>query len=692
MATRTPVSIAIDAGTTGVRALVVDEQARVVDLAYRELTQHFPRPGRVEHDAAEIWRLVCETLDEVAGRLGDGGRVARAIGITNQRETVVVWDRATGTPLHRALVWQDRRTADRCAALEGAGHLPLVREQTGLVLDPYFSATKMQWLLEEGGVTVGPDLALATVDSWILWNLSGGPSGGVFATDVTNASRTMLFDIVVRRWSDELCDLFDVPPAALPVVRPSCGRFARWRRTLLGAGRRWPGVPISALIGDQHAALFGQACFDRGMTKATFGTGSFVLMNVGDTCPAPVDGLVTTLAWDLGTDGDVAIGADGGPRDGRSSLAYALEGSVFVAGAGVQWLRDGLGIIAESAELEPLARSVDSSDGRRPGAGLHRTRQPPLGSGRPRDDHRAQPGHRSGPSRPGHDRGHGLPGPGRPRDHGGLGHGTPLVRVDGGAAVMGLLLQHLADQARLEVVRPQSVETTALGAATMAGLAEGVWGSLDDLADLWSAEAAFTPEADPVVADLAHASWTRSVDRSRGWAGPARRGLTASGQLVPAVVGQLGHDGDPLALAVSGTPAWTDRPPGRGRPAPVRRRPPRARVGAVASGHVGADRRRRRGDRPQRHGPQLVVLGSLAVLARDPGRVGVHDGHEVGDQAPMHPGGECSSRPFERVLDEQLGGHVEELGVTVGQRHRPPVAPTRWTTPSTSRISSRSSR
>ena len=241
VANRTPVSIAIDAGTTGVRALVVDERARVVDLAYRELTQHFPRPGWVEHDADRDLAAGARDARRGGRPARTEGRVARPIGITNQRETVVAWDRATGRPLHRALVWQDRRTADRCADLTAAGHLPLVREQTGLVLDPYFSASKMQWLLEEGGVPAGPDLALATVDSWILWNLSGGPSGGVFATDVTNASRTMLFDIVVRRWSDELCDLFHVPIGALadgaPVVRPvrHGGGRRRWAPT-----RRWP--------------------------------------------------------------------------------------------------------------------------------------------------------------------------------------------------------------------------------------------------------------------------------------------------------------------------------------------------------------------------------------------------------------------------------------------------------------------
>jgi glycerol kinase len=518
VAARIPVSIAVDAGTTGVRALVVDERARVVDIAYRELTQHFPRPGWVEHDADEIWRSVRSTLDEVAGRLADVGRVARSIGVTNQRETVVAWDRSTGAPLHRALVWQDRRTAQRCAALERSGHLPLVREQTGLVLDPYFSASKMQWLLEEGGVPVGPDLALATVDSWLLWNLTGGVEGGVFATDVTNASRTMLFDIVVRRWSEELCDLFGVPASVLPGVRPSCGRFGKVAASALGGSSPLAGVPVGAMIGDQHAALFGQACFDRGMTKATFGTGSFILMNVGNTCPEPVDGLLTTVAWDLGTDGDVAIGADGGPRGGRSSLAYAVEGSVFVAGAGVQWLRDGLGIIDESAGLEPLARTVDSSEGVVIVPAF-------TGLGSPHWDPAAR-GTITGLSR-GTGRGHlaramveamGF----QVRDvldaMGATGTAPTVVRVDGGAAVMGLLLQHLADQSRLEVLRPHSVETTALGAATMAGLAEGVWGSLDDLTALWSPEASFHPVAGAEEVEAAHAAWTRSVDRSRGWA------------------------------------------------------------------------------------------------------------------------------------------------------------------------------
>ena len=518
MATTSPVSIAIDAGTTGIRSLVVDDQARVVDIAYRELTQYFPRPGWVEHDPDEIWRLVRETLAEVSGRLGDSRRVARSIVVTNQRETVVAWNRTSGATLHRALVWQDRRTAEHCAQLQESGHLPLVREQTGLVLDPYFSASKMQWLLEEGGVPWGPELAMATVDSWILWNLTGGRDGGVLATDATNASRTMLFDIVVRRWSAELCDLFHIPVTALPEVRPSCGRFGKVAATALGSGSALAGVPVSAMVGDQHAALFGQACFDRGMTKTTFGTGSFTLMNVGGTCPDPIDGLITTIAWDLGTDGDIAIGADGGPRAGRSSLAYAVEGSVFVSGAGVQWLRDGLAIIAESADLEPLARTVESSEGV--------VLVPAFtGLGSPHWDPDAR-GTITGLSR-GIGRAHlaramieamGF----QVRDvldtMAATGTAPSLVRVDGGAAVMGLLLQHLADQARLEVVRPQSVETTAIGAATMAGLAEGVWGSLDDLSALWVEEASFVPRADEAVADLAHEAWVRSVERSQGWA------------------------------------------------------------------------------------------------------------------------------------------------------------------------------
>lgn len=501
------VTIAIDAGTTGIRSLVVDEAAQVVDVAYGELTQHFPRPGWVEHDADQIWDTVRSTLIEVASRLRPD-QMVQAIGITNQRETVVAWDRSTGRPLHRALVWQDRRTADRCSALADAGHQPLVRAKTGLTLDPYFSATKMRWLLEDGGVPVGPRLALGTVDSWILWNLTGGVDGGVFATDATNASRTLLYDIVARAWSEELCELFGVPTTTLAEVRPSCGTFGNVAPEVAGGDARLAGVPISAMLGDQHAALFGQACFRPGMTKVTFGTGSFVVMHAGSTCPAPVEGLLTTIAWDLGSAG----GSD------ETSLAYAIEGSVFVAGAGVQWLRDGLGIIDNSAELEPLAQLVASSDGV--------TIVPAFtGLGSPHWDPAAR-GIITGLSR-GSGRGQlaramieamGF----QVRDvleaMAATGTVPATVRVDGGASVMNLLLQHVADQVRLDVTRPTSVETTALGAATMAGLAEGVWRDLDELATLWSADTTVSPTLDRDLADSAHATWTRALDRSRHWA------------------------------------------------------------------------------------------------------------------------------------------------------------------------------
>ncbi|HEX7165948.1 MAG TPA: FGGY family carbohydrate kinase, partial [Acidimicrobiales bacterium] len=327
------VVVAIDAGTTGVRAFAVDEAGAPVGWSYREFPQHFPQPGWVEHDPDDIWDAVRTTLGELAAKLGDVA--IAAVGITDQRETVVVWDRTTGRPLHRAIVWQDRRTAARCDALRDAGHLDVVRHATGLVLDPYFSATKLEWLLTEGGVDASERLAFGTVDSWVLWNLTGGVDGGVHATDPTNASRTLLYDIRKLAWSDELCDLFGVPSSCLPEVRPTSGRFGVTRGdTGLPAG-----IPISGIAGDQQSALFGQACFEPGMTKNTYGTGSFVLMNAGPTCPDPVEGLLTTVGWVL---------ADG-------TTAYALEGAIFVTGAAIQWLRDGLGIIADAAETGPLA-------------------------------------------------------------------------------------------------------------------------------------------------------------------------------------------------------------------------------------------------------------------------------------------------------------------------------------------------
>jgi glycerol kinase len=507
-----PVVLAIDAGTTGVRAQVFDASGTELDQAYRELTQHYPRPGWVEHDPDQIWSSVRSALEEVAGRLPEGSRAA-AVGITNQRETVVAWDRRTGQPRYRAIVWQDRRTAGACDALRRAGHLPVVRERTGLVLDPYFSATKMHWLITDGGVAQGDDLALGTVDSWILWNLTGGTDGGVYATDATNASRTSLLDIGNRQWSEELCDLFGVPSGALAAVRPSCGRFGVVHPSALGADSRLSGVPISGIAGDQHAALFGQACFDPGMTKVTYGTGSFVLVNAGPDRPPPAAGLLTTLVWDLG--------AHTGRTGGRPAVSYALEGSVFTSGAAVQWLRDGVGIIDSSADIEPLARTVESSQGV--------TVVPAFaGLGSPHWDPYAR-GTILGLSR-GINRAHlaravieamsfqvrdVIDAMSRATDR-----SPSVLRVDGGASVMDLLLQLQADQTRITVARPRSIETTGLGAATLAGLAEGVWGTLDELADLWTGESSFEPLASVEDADTAHQAWARALDRSRGWVRP----------------------------------------------------------------------------------------------------------------------------------------------------------------------------
>ncbi|MCU1377875.1 MAG: glycerol kinase [Acidimicrobiales bacterium] len=482
------VVVAIDAGTTGVRAFAVDEAGVPVGWAYREFTQHYPRPGWVEHDAEEIWAAVQATLAEVIAAVG---QPLAAIGITDQRETVVAWDRRTGKPLHRAIVWQDRRTAARCDELEDAGHLPLVRRRTGLVLDPYFSATKLAWLFSEGGVDPGPDVAVGTIDSWLLFKLTGE-----HLTDTSNASRTLLFDIGELRWSDELCELFGVPRSVLPEVRPSSGRF----------GVTTDGIPVSGVAGDQQAALFGQACVRPGMAKNTYGTGSFVLMNVGTTCPEPVDGLLTTVAWTL---------------DGQPGATYAFEGAVFVTGAAVQWLRDELGILEDAAQSEALARSVTSTDGLYvvPAfAGLGSPWWDPYARGTivgiTKGSGRAQLARAVLESMAY-----------QTRDvvasmAASSGHPIVALRADGGASDNSLLLQLQADQLQVPVQRPVVRETTALGAAYLAGLAEGVWSSLDEVAAHWALDVEITPQADAATADAAHAGWLRAVERSLGWEKP----------------------------------------------------------------------------------------------------------------------------------------------------------------------------
>jgi len=486
--------IAIDAGTTGVRSRAVFADGRPAVAAYREFAQHFPAPGWVEHDATEIWSVAADTLTSVVDQVGQAN--VAAIGITNQRETVLAWNRSTGEPYGTAIVWQDRRTADRCDELAAAGHLPLVRERTGLVLDPYFSGTKAAWLLEHRDIPIDDDLAIGTIDSWLVWKLTGGRR---FVTDVTNASRTMLCDIRSCTWDRDLCELLGVPMQALPEIVPSSGRIAT---TAPDSGVP-SGIAISGIAGDQQAALFGQACVQPGMAKNTYGTGSFVLLNVGDTCPAPTDGMLTTVAWRL---------ADG-------TTQYALEGSIFITGAAVQWLRDGLEIIDDAAETGPLAASVADTGGVYVVPAF-------AGLGSPWWDPYAR-GTIVGITR----------GTGRAEitravvesmayqtrdvvDAMAAASGTPLIelRVDGGASVMDLLCQFQADQLGVSVQRPLDQETTALGAAYLAGIAEGVWASVGEVGEQWGLDAEFTPADDRTVADTLHGQWLRAVDRSRDWA------------------------------------------------------------------------------------------------------------------------------------------------------------------------------
>ena len=476
--------LAIDAGTTGVRSRAVFADGRESVSSYLEFTQHFPKPGWVEHDADEIWDVTRRTLSEVIDRVGF---LPAAIGITNQRETVVAWDRSTGRPLARAIVWQDRRTSERCTEL--ASHLDLVRSTTGLVLDPYFSGTKIEWLMRNG-VSADPSLAFGTVDTWLLWKLTNGAE---FATDESNASRTMLWDITHHRWSHELCEILGVPVDALPDVRDSSGRFG-----VTAADGLPTGIPISGIAGDQQAALFGQACFESGDAKNTYGTGSFILMNSGTTCPPPTAGMLTTVAWCI---------------DGITT--YAVEGSIFVTGAAVQWLRDGLGIIGESRDIETLAATVTDSGGV--------VFVPALtGLGSPWWDPDAR-GAIFGITR------------GSTAAHLALATieamafqtrdvvdamttatGIPIrtLRVDGGAAGNDRLMQIQADQLGITVERPVDRETTAVGAALLAGLAEGVWSSLVVAAAVRRIDQRFQPNTEfKFFSDLAHSQWRSALAR-----------------------------------------------------------------------------------------------------------------------------------------------------------------------------------
>ena len=483
--------LAIDAGTTGITALVVADDGRVLARAYREIGQHYPRPGWVEHDAEEIFLRTVEAAREALAR---SPVPPVALGITNQRETVVVWDRATGRPLHRAIVWQDRRTAERCREL--APHADLVQARTGLVLDAYFSGTKLEWLLREARVLDGRearDTAAGTIDSWLVWRLT---DGAVHATDPTNASRTMLYDIDARAWSDELLALFGVPRALLPEVRPSLGDFGTAAPRHLGVP-----LPIRGVAGDQQAALFGQGCHAAGESKNTYGTGAFVLLNTGGTRPPHAPGVLTTLACDAAGD-----------------AAYALEGAIFIAGAAVQWLRDGLGIIATAAETEALARSVDGTDGVYFVPAL-------VGLGAP-DWEPAARGTIVGLTR-GTTRAHlaraALEAMAfATRDVLALmseraGVRFSRLRVDGGATQNDWLMQFQADVLGVPIERPQVVETTALGAAGLAGIAAGVWPDAAAFARSRRVTT-FTPGEGRAAAERGWSGWRRAVRATLAWA------------------------------------------------------------------------------------------------------------------------------------------------------------------------------
>jgi len=487
--------VAIDQGTTGTTVLVLDRRGRVVGRAYSEFTQYYPTAGWVEHDAEEIWRVSLRVLRQALRRARAKARDIAAIGITNQRETTVLWDRRTGKPVHRAIVWQDRRTAAFCERLKADGHEERVRAKTGLVLDPYFSGTKVKWLLdnvrgareraEAGGLCFG------TIDTWLVWKLTGG---AVHATDPTNASRTLLFDIHTRRWDPELLEFLTVPPSVLPEVRRSSGVFGETTPDVLGTP-----VPIAGIAGDQQAALFGQGCVTPGAAKNTYGTGCFLLLHTGDTAVASRSGLVTTVACD----------EHGGP-------AYALEGSIFIAGAAIQWLRDGLGFMAKAAESERLARAVDST------LGVYLV-PAFVGLGAPYWDPEAR-GAIIGLTR-GVTRGHivraaleALAYQTRDVvDAMANDAGTRLagLRVDGGAAANDFLMQLQADLLGVTVERPKLVETTAMGAAALAGLAVGFWSSPKELARARQLDRRFRPRMAPEAREAAYRGWKAAVARVR---------------------------------------------------------------------------------------------------------------------------------------------------------------------------------
>ncbi len=490
--------LALDQGTTSSRAILFDHAGRVVSVAQEEFPQIYPQPGWVEHDPKAIWRTQLATVQQALGQAGAEVSAVAAIGITNQRETTVVWDRKTGAPLHNAIVWQCRRTAAMCDQLRADGWASPIQAKTGLVVDAYFSGTKLAWLLDQvPGLREKAqrgDALFGTIDCFLIWRLSGGR---LHVTDVSNASRTMLFNIHTLDWDDDILAELRIPRAMLPEVRPSSQVYGPTDAELLGAR-----VPIAGAAGDQQAALFGQTCYAEGQAKNTYGTGCFLLLNTGAQAVASERGLLTTIAWQLG---------DGG-------VTYALEGSVFIAGAAIQWLRDGLGIVAQAAETEALAREVADTGGVYFVPAF-------VGLGAPYWDAYAR-GTIVGLTR-GTDRRH-LARAAleaicyQSRDLleamvADAGIGLEALRADGGAAANNLLMQLQADLLGVPVQRPTVTETTALGAAYLAGLAVGYWPGLDEIAAQWQVEAEFMPTMPVAKRDALYAGWRRAVERSRGW-------------------------------------------------------------------------------------------------------------------------------------------------------------------------------
>ena len=489
--------LALDQGTTSSRAIIFDHKGQIQSVAQKEFTQIFPQPGWVEHDPNEIWSSQAGVAAEATAKIGINGKDIRAIGITNQRETTIVWDLETGIPVYNAIVWQDRRTAGYCDHLKKEGLTELIRSKTGLIIDAYFSASKINWILNnvDGAKerAFAGKLAFGTVDSWLVWKFT---RGNVHVTDVTNASRTMLYNVIEQKWDQELLKIFDIPESMLPEVKQSSEIYGETTTTIFASK-----VPIAGIAGDQQAALFGQMCTEKGMVKNTYGTGCFMLMNIGDEFKASKNNLLTTIAWKI-----------------NGKIEYAFEGSIFIGGAVVQWLRDGLGIIKASAEVEQLALTVNDTGGVYFVPAF-------AGLGAPYWDPNAR-GTIAGLTR-GTNSGHIARAAiesiafqtvdvlkAMEAD---AGVKIEELRVDGGATANNLLMQFQADLLDCKVIRPNIVETTALGAAYLAGLAVGYWKNIEEIQQQWQSEREFVPSANPAAVKQAMEGWEKAVHATQSF-------------------------------------------------------------------------------------------------------------------------------------------------------------------------------